>query len=156
VFGRIPTRLRIQKIKKLLPFLLIILFLPKNMADEPKINVVRLCSVRYRHLNLEKAVTFFEDFGLVPSEVYTSGSIRRVHFSGYGIDPYCYVAEQSAVSGSWFFGSTWAVESLNNLETASQFPTATKIKNNESLGGGKIVQIDDSNGFLITSFMAKN
>ncbi|KAH8714709.1 putative metapyrocatechase [Ilyonectria robusta] len=116
------------------------------MATSPKIKVVRLAFVHYQHSQLETAAQFLEDFGLV--EVSREGS--RIYFSGFGADPYIYVAEQAPGPRRAFLGGTWAVESENDLQIAAAHPDASKIEDMTGPGGGKTVSLTDPNGYRVS------
>jgi catechol 2,3-dioxygenase-like lactoylglutathione lyase family enzyme len=112
------------------------------MANPKTINVVRLSFVAYQHPDLQKAAQFLEDFGLRIVRKRDS----TIYFAGYGIDPYCYVAEQSPEQKRKFLGGTWVVASYADLETAASHPTATSIEEVQGPGGGKKVSLTDPNG----------
>lgn len=116
------------------------------MATSPKIKVVRLASVHYQHPQLETAAQFLKDFGLV--EVSREDS--RIYFSGFGADPYIYVAEQAPGPRRAFLGGTWAVESEDDLHIAAAHPDASEIEDVKGPGGGKKVTITDPNGFRVS------
>jgi hypothetical protein len=117
-----------------------------NMSANRKINVVRLAFVHYQHPDLDKAASFLEDFGLVPS----SRDASRIYFSGYGIDPYLYIAEQSPEPKRKFLGGTWAVSSERDLETAASHPRASPIEKIDGPGGGMKVSIVDPNDYIVS------
>ncbi|KAI3536712.1 hypothetical protein CSPX01_10609 [Colletotrichum filicis] len=108
------------------------------MASSPqKIRVIRLASVLYQHVDVEKAAQFLEDFGL--QEVARQDG--RVYFAGFGVDPYVYVIERSPGSRRAFIGATWVVENENDLEVAANHPDATGIRGEKGPGGSKRVDI---------------
>ena len=117
-----------------------------NTMASNKINVLKLGSVHYRHADLEKARDFLRDFGM--QEVLTSSS--QIFFAGYGVDPYCYLAEHCPGSASSFVGSVWLVESYSELEKATALPHASSIHKADAPGGGDQVTISDPNGFSVT------
>lgn len=116
------------------------------MAAKQRINVVRLSFVHYQHHDLPKAVSFLEDFGLIRS----GQDATRIYFSGYGVDPYSYIAEQSPNSQRKFLGGTWTVSSAADLEVAASHPQASPIEANEGPGGGMKVTIIDPNGYPVS------
>ncbi|KAJ4152090.1 hypothetical protein NW765_017599 [Fusarium oxysporum] len=116
------------------------------MSPSQKVKVLRLVSVHYQHLDLDKAAQFLNDFGLI--EVQREE--KRIYFGGYGRDPYLYIAEQAPSSHRAFLGATWAVDAANDLVKAATLPGASKIVDAEGPGGGKKVTIPDPNGFTVT------
>jgi hypothetical protein len=116
------------------------------MTANRRINVVRLAFVHYQHPDLDKAASFLEDFGLIP----LSRDNSRIYFSGYGIDPYLYVAEQSPNSKRVFLGGTWAVSSASDLEIGASHPQASPIEKINGPGGGMKVSIVDPNGYTVS------
>jgi hypothetical protein len=87
-----------------------------------KINVVRLAHVHYQVPNLQRAEIFLKDFGLVEAARDES----RIHFRGFGKQPYVYIAEQSPTGKRAFLGAAW-VNSVNDLETAALYSNASPI-----------------------------
>jgi catechol 2,3-dioxygenase-like lactoylglutathione lyase family enzyme len=116
------------------------------MAQPKKICLVRLSFVTYQHPNLDRAVAFLEDFGLIP----VKKELNRIYFGGYGIDPYVYVAEQSPDSKNRFLGGTWTVNTAKDLEIAANRPEHIKTVENPGPGGGKLVTLEDPNGYPVT------
>jgi catechol 2,3-dioxygenase-like lactoylglutathione lyase family enzyme len=115
------------------------------MAPDPRIRALRLAHVHYQHPDLDKAVQFLIDFGLKVVE----RSDDKVYFAGYGIQPYCYVAQQSPDSKRHFLGGYWAVESLDDLLKASSLAGGGDIKENTAPGKGSIVEVQDPNGYIV-------
>jgi hypothetical protein len=116
------------------------------MTQPKRISLVRLSFVTYQYPNLDRAASFLEDFGLVP----VKKEPNRIYFSGYGIDPYVYVAEQSPDSNTRFIGGTWTVDSAEDLEVAANRPECVKTEDNLGPGGGQLVTLADPNGYSIT------
>ncbi|KAJ3942922.1 uncharacterized protein N0V96_007152 [Colletotrichum fioriniae] len=114
-------------------------------SSSQKIRVIRLASVLYHQVDVEKAAQFLEDFGL--REVARQG--ERIYFAGFGVDPYVYALEKSPGSRRAFIGATWVVENENDLEVAANHPGATGIQDEEGPGGGKRVDIIDPNGYYV-------
>ena len=111
-----------------------------------KIRVVRLAHVEYQHPDLEGALSFLEDFGLVEAERTAS----RVYMRGFGVQPFVYVAEQSPDGKRHFMGGTWAVREFQDLETAASLPNASPIQTSSAPGGGRFVTVQDPNGFRVS------
>lgn len=111
------------------------------------VRVLRLGHVHYQHPDLEKALTFLEDFGMIT--VRRDGDI--VYLRGYGVQPYIYLASQSPDQKRHFCGTTWVVASMEDLKAAAALPTADKegIKDNLGPGGGKKVTVVDPLGFAV-------
>jgi len=116
------------------------------MAAQSKINVIRLAFVHYQHPDISKAVQFLRDFGLQ----ITREDENRVFFAGYGIDPCCYIAEQSPTLQRRFLGGTWSVASEADLEVAASHPKASGVETFDGPGGGRRVTITDPNGFPVS------
>ncbi|KAI8931148.1 hypothetical protein NX059_011501 [Plenodomus lindquistii] len=110
-----------------------------------KVRVVRLAYVHYQHPNLQRAVDFLTDFGF---EIADRNS-NRVYLRGYGRDPFLNLAEQSPDGKRHFLGGAWVVDSASELEKAAALPGATAIRDNDHLGGGKIVSVKDPNGIFV-------
>ena len=114
------------------------------MASQ-KIQVTSLAFVHYQHPDLEKALEFLKDFGLV--EVNRNSS--KVYLRGYGSQPYLYVAEKSPDGEKHFVGGYYNVTDFKELEKATKHPTASSIEDNDGPGGGKSVRIIDPHGFVV-------
>lgn len=110
-----------------------------------KIQVTSLAHAHYQHPRLEKASTFFIDFGLI-EEARTSS---KIFFRGNGAQPYIYVAEQSPDENRHFIGAYWNAASLQALQDATTLPNASQIEDNEGPGGGKVVRVIDPHGFVV-------
>lgn len=106
---------------------------------------MKLTYVHYQHPDLNESLRFFSDFGFV-EEKRVDG---RVYLRGYGIDPFVYVAEQSPDDKRHFIGGYWTVESAEELQKAAQHPKASKIQDSSAPGGGKVVTIEDLNGYTV-------
>jgi catechol 2,3-dioxygenase-like lactoylglutathione lyase family enzyme len=117
------------------------------MTSTKTINVVRLTAVHYQHPDLEKAKSFFDDFGFVEAQKDES----RIYFRGFGIEPYIYVAEQGPTAKRSFVRGIWTVASYEDLCTAADHPAAiTAIEQDNSPGGGQTVTLRDPNGISIS------
>ncbi|KAH8807754.1 Glyoxalase/Bleomycin resistance protein/Dihydroxybiphenyl dioxygenase [Xylogone sp. PMI_703] len=114
------------------------------MADG-KIRVLRLAHVHYQHPDLDKALSFLSDFGMI-EEKRVDG---RVYLRGYGVQPFLYVAEQSPDNKKHFKGGYWVVDTEADLQKAAAHPKASKIEQSTAPGGGKVVTIEDPNSFII-------
>jgi hypothetical protein len=110
-----------------------------------KIHVTSLAHVHYQHPDLERALVFFNDFGLIETEqIYSKAFLR-----GSGGQPYIYVAEQSPDEKRHFIGAYWNAASLQDLQNATTLPNASQIEDNEGPGGGKVVRVTDPHGFVV-------
>lgn len=109
------------------------------------IQVTSLAHAHYQHPNLEKASTFFIDFGLI-EEARTSS---KIFLRGNGAQPYIYVAEQSPDENRHFIGAYWNAASLQALQDATTLPNASQIEDNDGPGGGKVVRVVDPHGFVV-------
>ncbi|ETI25132.1 hypothetical protein G647_04504 [Cladophialophora carrionii CBS 160.54] len=110
-----------------------------------QVRVVRLAHVVYQHPDLERALSFLFDFGFVEAH----RTPERVYLRGYGTQPYIYVAEKSPDAKRHFKGAYWVVDTLADLEAAAAHPTASAVQDSEAPGGGKVVTLEDPNGFPV-------
>lgn len=111
-----------------------------------QIQVARLAHVHYAHPDLDNAVKFLLDFGLVV-EAITEG---KVYLRGCGTQPFVYIAEQSRDHTRRFLGAYWAVQSEKELLKAAAHPNAiSSIEDSLSPGGGQMVRLLDPNGFTV-------
>ena len=101
--------------------------------------------VHYQHPDLENALRFFKDFGLVEEDRWPNQAFLR----GNGTQPYVYLAEQSPDDKRHFIGAYWNVCTSKDLENAANLPGATAIQEVEGLGGGTVVRIKDPHGFIV-------
>lgn len=115
------------------------------MSTSKKIQVTRLAHVHYQHPDLTKAATFLNDFGLT----CVHKEEGRIYFAGYGVDPFCYIAEQSPENKRKFLGGTWLLASEEDLHLATSHPQASKIQSLDAPGGGQKVSITDPNGATV-------
>lgn len=113
--------------------------------ENSKITIIRLAHVHYQHPDLEKALTFLDDFGL---EVERQDS-GKVYLRGYGVQPYVYVAEQSPDSQRHFLGGFFAVQSYEDLKKAAALPNASQVLESDAPGGGQFVTVPDPCGHLV-------
>lgn len=114
--------------------------------DIERISVTSLAHVIYQHPNLDRAIDFMEDFGLIQEHVEGS----RVYLRGHGSQPYCYIAEKSPDDKRHFVGAYYVVKDYLELEKAAKYPTASGITSDPGPGGGKLVTLKDPyNGFLV-------
>ncbi|OAP58468.1 hypothetical protein AYL99_07558 [Fonsecaea erecta] len=110
-----------------------------------QVRVVRLAHVVYQHPDLEKSLSFLSDFGFVEEH----RTPDRVYLGGYGIQPFLYVAERSPDDQKHFVGGYWVVDRLEDLEAAAARPGASPIQDSDAPGGGKVVTVEDPNGFKV-------
>ncbi|KAL6234082.1 hypothetical protein BDW75DRAFT_231464 [Aspergillus navahoensis] len=118
------------------------------MADHSKatIRVTSLAYVHYSHPDLEKVISFLQDFGLV-LDATVSG---KCYFRGYGEHPCVYVAEQSTDGQRHFLGGYWMAESSDDLKKAALHPNAVSgIEASSAPGGGQVVRLRDPFGFIV-------
>lgn len=110
-----------------------------------KIHVTSLAHVHYQHPDLDRAIAFFEDFGLV--KAYEADGV--VYFRGNGPQPYIYVAERSSDEQRHFIGGYWVTQSSEDLTTAASYPGASPIEDLPGPGGGQVVRLRDPHGFVL-------
>jgi hypothetical protein len=114
-------------------------------SDSSKIRMLRLANIHYQHPDLQKAHEFLVHFGLEVVEKTET----RIYYRGYGIDPYCYLAELSPTGKKEFGGGAFVVESYSDLEKASKLPGASSIKIADGPGGGHCVTLKDPNNMSV-------
>jgi catechol 2,3-dioxygenase-like lactoylglutathione lyase family enzyme len=106
-----------------------------------KINLKRISHVYYTHKDLEKAHQFYLDFGFSVSR--KSEDDTTIYYRGYGTEPFVLCASKG--TEDVFGGAGWVVESLEDLEIASDtLPGATKVLDLSAPGGGKTVTFHDN------------
>jgi hypothetical protein len=110
-----------------------------------KIQVKSLGFVHYQHPDLENALRFFQDFGLIEED----REPNRAFLRGNGTQPYVYLAEKSPDESRHFIGAYWNVSSYKDLENATTLPEATAIQDSDGPGGGKVVTVKDPHGFVV-------
>lgn len=86
---------------------------------------IRLVKTAYFDTDLIKARQFLEAFGL--EAVHEEQMDGGICFTGYGMEPYCYVARQSTSGNSEFRGAALVVKNRGELEHAARFLGATPI-----------------------------
>ncbi|MBD2839781.1 VOC family protein [Pseudomonas sp. JM0905a] len=96
--------------------------------------------VIYQHKDLDAIEHFLTDFGLVVAH----RTEHRIYLRGTGPLPYVYIAERAESSGLSVIA--FAVESLDDLQTAARFPGASGIQPLEHPGGGYRVTLHDPSG----------
>lgn len=107
--------------------------------EAPKIRLVRIAHVYYKHKNIDSSRQFLTDFGL--KECKRSGN--RTYYRGYSKEPFLYCAEEADVDE--FGGAAFVVESEEDLTLAAQtLPRATEPYDmKDAPGGGKAVTFYD-------------
>lgn len=111
----------------------------------PKIKVKSLGFVHYQHPDLEIALKFFQDFGLIEEDRRPTQAFLR----GNGSQPYVYLAEKSPDHSRHFIGAYWNVCTLKDLENAATLPEAARIQDIDGPGGGQVVRVKDPHGFVV-------
>ena len=111
----------------------------------PKIYVKSLAHIHYQHPDVEKALSFLLDFGLIEAHREKD----RVYLRGYGDQPYLYILEQSPDDKRHFIGAYYVAQSPDELSKAATHPGATAVSDNEGPGGGKVVRLKDPHGFVV-------
>ncbi|PNY24211.1 Metapyrocatechase 2 [Tolypocladium capitatum] len=104
-----------------------------------QIRLVRVAHVYYTHRDVEKARLFLRDFGF--QEAKRVGD--TTYYGGTGPDAFVYCAKKG--SENEFGGAAFVVESMEDLEYASQtLPNATKVYAlADAPGGGHCVTFKD-------------
>ena len=110
------------------------------MTQDTRIRIVRVSHMRYRHVDLDRARQFLEDFGM--ELAYSENDGKTLYFAGQGPDAYCYVAEHGEAE---FLGGAFLVETKADLEKARALPGATDIVPAGPAGGLMITFRDPDN-----------
>jgi hypothetical protein len=97
--------------------------------------------------DLEKAQTFFLDFGMKVAE---EGLGEEIFFKGYGTEPFIYLAKKApSDSGSSFGGAAYVVQSREELQRAEAVEGVTRISSLQAPGGGEILTLTDPAGHQV-------
>ncbi|CEO59882.1 Putative Trihydroxytoluene oxygenase [Penicillium brasilianum] len=114
-----------------------------GIKKENQIRLVKLAHMRYQHPDLDQITTFLEDFGMTIAKKTED----QIWYRGYGNDQYVYYARKGPKE---YLGGTFTVETYQDLERATQLPTASKIKKlSDAPGGGSMVTLTDPEGFPV-------
>jgi hypothetical protein len=111
-----------------------------------RIRLLKTGFVIYYHVDLIKARQFFLDFGMQIAEERAG---KEIFFSGFGTEPFIYIARQAKGETSYFGGAAYIVESRSELERAAQIIGATGIERLDAPGGGEIVTLTDPVGHKV-------
>ncbi|KAJ5352470.1 hypothetical protein N7452_001444, partial [Penicillium brevicompactum] len=112
-----------------------------GIETNSQIRLVKLAHMRYQHPDLQEITVFLQDFGMTVA----SQTDDEIWYRGYGVDPFVYYAKKGPKK---FLGGAFEVESYQDLERASQLPTAGDIENVENApGGGYLLTLTDPEGF---------
>ena len=112
--------------------------------DDPRIRLHKGSFVIYYHVDISKAEQFLLDFGMKVAHRKADGS--EIFFSGYGPDPFVYIARQAQGVDPMFGGAAYVVESRMELEKAAKVAGASAISPLDAPGGGEIVTLHDPAG----------
>ena len=116
------------------------------MSTSP-IQLLKTAFVTYHHADLPKARQFLLDFGMT---IAAEDPGKAIHFKGYGVEPFVYVARASKTGQSYFGGATYVVDSYAELERASKLDSCTRpLRDLEGPAGGKIVTLTDPVGHMV-------
>ncbi|KAL5349987.1 hypothetical protein ACLOAV_005023 [Pseudogymnoascus australis] len=107
-----------------------------SVASE-KISLNRIAHVFYTHANFSGQRQFLLDFGMS----ITQETADKIYFRGYGTQPFVYCLARGTSDS--FDGVAFVVDSLADLELATQLPSATAIYSLDAPGGGKGVTFYD-------------
>ena len=117
-------------------------------AHDSRIKLLKTAYVVYDHVHLASAKQFLLHFGFTLADERKGG--QEVFFQGYGPEPFCYVARQSASGKNEFGGAAYAVESRHELERATRnIAGASEIQPLDAPGGGEFVTLKDPIGHLV-------
>lgn len=110
----------------------------RTMSPEPKIKLLRVGHVYYKHKSFEKAQQFLLDFGFFE----TKRVGEKIYYRGYGTEPFVYCLAKA--DKDEFGGAGCIVESYEDLELARKLiPSASEIYELDAPGGGKCVTFKD-------------
>ncbi|KAL3713723.1 hypothetical protein TMatcc_002428, partial [Talaromyces marneffei ATCC 18224] len=108
-----------------------------GIKKENQIRLVKLSHMRYQHPDLENITTFLLNFGMEVAQ----RTEDEIWFRGYGSDQYVYYARKGPKE---FLGAAFQVERYQDIEKASQLPTAGEIQEmKDAPGGGYILTFSD-------------
>ncbi|KAL6404415.1 glyoxalase [Ilyonectria robusta] len=109
------------------------------MSTAPRIKILRVAHVYYKHKDIARQEQFLADFGFIETE--RCGG--KIFYRGYGPDPFIYCLESGTEDE--FGGVGLIVASLSDLERARAiFPAASEIHDLVNVpGGGKCVTVQD-------------
>lgn len=109
---------------------------------DPTVRARALTHLIFRRPDLDQAVRFLSDFGLMPCR--RDGHVLYLR-AALGA-AYCYRVEKGEEA---FIGFGLAVESLEDLHQLARLPGASAIEDSPHPGGGRFVRLTDPNGFVI-------
>ncbi|KAI0006770.1 oxidoreductase [Xylariaceae sp. FL0662B] len=110
-------------------------------ADSPrKIMLVRIAHVYYKYADMDKAITFLNDFGFTEEKRVSD---EKIYFRGYGTEPWVLCAIKA--DQDEFGGAGFVVENEEDLQYAAEtLPKATKVYElTDAPGGGRGVTFHD-------------
>lgn len=115
----------------------------------PKIQLVRIAHVYYKHADLEKAREFLLDFGFTEEKRVSKedsegeGDVEKIYFRGYGTEPWVLCATKS--DEPEFGGAAFVVETEEDLRVAAEtLPGASDVYElTDAPGGGRCVTFHD-------------
>ena len=114
--------------------------------EAARVQLLKTAYVEYYHTDLSLVREFFLDFGLKIVEERSDA----IFYSGYGVEPFCYVARKTTTGQPSFGGAAYAVRSRNDLEKALRIAGASpNIIPLDGPGGGEIITVTDPAGFKI-------
>ena len=113
-------------------------------SDDPRIRIVKTSFVIYHHADLGAAERFLLDFGL--KVTHRNADETELFFSGYGPDPFVYIARKASSSKPSFGGAAYLVETHEELQKAAKISGASNILPLNAPGGGEIVTLHDPAG----------
>lgn len=114
---------------------------PWKTPNPNRVKLLTPAFVRYAHADIEKNHSFMLDFGFQEA----GRTADKIFYTGYGVQPVLYVAEQCKDKPS-LVGIFFAAASFNDLEKATKIPGAEPMEDLDTPGGGKVVRITDPNG----------
>jgi len=113
--------------------------------NSSKIQLERIAHVYFEHPDLDAFNQFALDFGLV--EAFRDD--EHILYRGYGVDPYCYVAQRSKTNTPSFDGAAFFAQTKSDFEKAAALDGAKVSELSPFPGGGKKVTVKSPSGFYI-------
>jgi hypothetical protein len=119
--------------------------LPQILNNPSKIQLQRLSHVYLAHPDLEEFHRFALDFGFQVAR----RDADAIYYRGYGRDPCCYVAQQSADGQKHFNGAAYVANSSADFDRTCRLEGASEVTESAAPGGGKMVSLRSPSGTQI-------
>lgn len=117
--------------------------------DDPTVKAERLAYLIWERPDLEKAQTFFTDFGLQLAE--RRGDV--LYFRSADTAAYCCVVRQGPAAR--FIGLALEVGCREDLDRLAALPEASAVEDHQAPGEGLVVRLHDPSGFLVEAIVGQ-